>query len=766
MSGRLGASPEQFRQPNAGTTAAPLIRVLGIDPLRAVAVTPGLVPSVEESGTARASALFAADAIFLSRSAQARLGVTAGDPITLLADDRAVRLIVRGGVEGAGSGQLLAVMDIGTMQWRLGPMGRISRIDLAFDGERDLGSVRRDIESRLPHDVLWSGPQAEMQRMSNLSRAYRVNLNVLALVALFTGVFIVHSALALMVVRQAGELALLQVLGSTRRLVALRIGGTAALIGALGAAIGVGGALLLAQLMLQLTRGDLGGGYFSTDTPALRVDALSVALALAGGLAAALAGAWGPMRAATRLHPSNTLRGNGIEAVLYRKRTPRLAVVAAAGALLLLAAPPILGLPIAAYIAIALLLFAGILVSPSLVRPALGRLAESPRAARWGIVPWLALQRITGTPGQTATAFAGVIASIALASAMAIMVTSFRTSVEQWLDQVLPADLYGRAASGERTFTFGPETQRLLAAIPGAARTRFSRQQPILLDAQHPAVSLIAREFGDDDPTRLLPLTGVLRAAPEGAARAWITEAIVDLYGVRPGDWMELPIGPTGSPLRVFVAGVWRDYSRQFGAIMIDRSVYQQHTGDESANEVAWWLSPGTDPDAFAQSVRERAGTLASLELRDTLDLKAVSLRIFDRSFAVTYALEAIAIAIALFGAASSRAAEAIARQKEFGMMRHLGLSRVQLGRSFALESAIGAGLACVWGLALGAGVAAILVHRVNPQSFHWTMGMHWPVGLLAASFALTVLLAGLAGRLTARQAMGSGPLAAVRADW
>lgn len=762
------AGPNASAEPNdSGTAVTPLLlRVIGIDPLRAASVTPGLVPSLEESGTALAGALFASDAIFLSRSARARLGLAVGDPITLLAGDRTVRLVVRGSVEGGGSGQMLAVMDIGTMQWQLGPMGRISRIDLAFDGERDLASVRRDIESRLPAELIWSGPQADLQRMSNLSRAYRVNLNVLALVALFTGVFIVHSALALMVVRQAGELALLQVLGATRRLVALRIGGTAAAIGLLGAAFGVGGAIFLAKLMLGLTRGDLGGGYFSAVTPALRVDTLSVALALAGGLAAALAGAWGPMRAATRLQPAQALRGGGIEAVLYRRRAPGAAVFAAACGLALLAAPPVLGLPIAAYAAIALLLIAGILVSPLLVRPAIGRLADSPRSASWGIVPWLALQRISGTPGQTATAFAGVIASIALASAMAIMVTSFRTSVEQWLDQVLPADLYGRAVAGELSGSLGADTQRVLAELPGAARTRFSRQLPLLLDARHPPVSLIARDFGDDDPAERLPLTGAVRAAPAGVPSAWITEAVVDLYGLRPGDSMDLPIGPTGTPLRVFVAGVWRDYSRQFGAIMIERSVYRDHTGDLSANEVAWWLAPGTDPGVFAQAVRESVGEVQSLELRDTLDLKAVSLRIFDRSFAVTYALEAIAIAIALFGAASSRAAEAIARQKEFGMMRHLGLTRRQLGQSFALEGAIGSGLACLWGLVLGAGVAAILVHRVNPQSFHWTMSMHWPVGLLAASLVATVVLAALAGRLTARQAMGPGPLAAVRADW
>jgi len=281
-----------------------------------------------------------------------------------------------------------------------------------------------------------------------------------------------------------------------------------------------------------------------------------------------------------------------------------------------------------------------------------------------------------------------------------------------------------------------------------------------------PPVALIARDFNAEDPARSLPLTGTVRDAPPGSVKAWITEAMVDLYGLRPGDWIELAIGVGNTPLRVFISGVWRDYSRQFGAIMIDRDAYIGHTGDQDANEVAWWLTPGTDPDTVIRRLAEVSPVTGALELRETTALKALSMRIFDRSFAVTYALEAIAIAVALFGAASSRAAEALARQREFGMLLHLGWTRAPIARAFALEGAVGALLACLWGLVLGAVVAAILVHRVNPQSFHWTMSMHWPWSLLAVSVCATVLLAALAARWVAHQALGAGPLAVVRADW
>ncbi|MEN9775807.1 MAG: hypothetical protein RL322_2877 [Pseudomonadota bacterium] len=743
------------------------LRIIGLDPLRAGSVTPALMPSPSESNApGLASALFADDSIFLSRAAMTEFGLKVGDRLGLLAGERIVSLTVRGGIVAGHGGQSLAVMDIGTLQWRLGSMGRLTRIDLSFEADAPIASVRQTIESRLPKGVLWSSPQAGVQRMSNLSRAYRVNLNVLALVALFTGVFIVHAALALLVVRQSGQLALLSVLGAPRSMPAMYIGVTAALMGLVGGLLGIVGAIALARLMLSLTRGDLGGGYFSGQGSALEIDAIAVIVALVGGLVAALAGALGPMRATLRLQPAIALRGAGDETLLNHRWTLRGAIGLAAGGVCLLALPPIQGLPIAAYIAIAFFLLAGILASPALLAPLVRRWADSAIAQRTGVMPWLALQRVAATPGQTATAFAGVIASIALASAMAIMVTSFRTSVEQWLEQVLPADLYGRAGYTDRTATIGRTTQTQLAGLPGVLRARFTRQIPLLLDPAKPPVTLIARDWNAENPARSLPLTGPVREAPPGAVTAWVTEAVVDLYGLRPGDWTELPIGAANTPLKVFISGVWRDYSRQFGAIMIDRDAYIRHTGDEDANEVAWWLAPGTDPDAMVRRLAELSPVTGALELRETTALKALSMRIFDRSFAVTYALEAIAIAVALFGAASSRAAEALSRQREFGMLLHLGWTRTPIARAFALEGGVGALLACLWGLTLGAIVAAILVHRVNPQSFHWTMSMHWPWGLLAVSVGATVLFAALAARWVAHQALGTGPLAAVRADW
>ncbi len=757
--GRTGSGPSQASQPI-------VLRVLGIDPLRAAQVTPTLLPSLAEADRNDPAALFADDAVFLSRAVARALGIAPGEQLVIQAGPHHQLLRVAGSVEGADEGQLLAVLDIANAQQYFGRLGKLSRIDLRFKENADAGSVRAAVEPTLPTQVLWSVPQAAGQRMSNLSRAYRVNLNVLALVALFTGAFIVQATLALRVARQQREIALLGVLGAPRRFAARRVLIDALVIGAFGSVTGVLGGIALASLLLALTGGDLGGGYFDRRMIALAIDPPSVAAGLVGGLAIALIGAFLPMRAAQRIIPARALRARSTESVLDPSGRARWAAGLAVIALVLLAAPPIADLPLAAYLSIAILLLVGVMLTGPLIGPCSRTLIWVLEQRAPPPTVWLALSRMAGAPGSAGSALGGVVASFALASAMAIMVTSFRVSVSDWLDQVLPADLYARLPSSAAGEGFDQSFQSRIRALPGATQVEFSRVGSILLDERRPAVALVARPLHSAGVAARLPLTGRTVTVPDSQLSVWVSEPFADIYRVQPGDMLSLPIGSTPTPVRALVAGIWRDYARQHGAVAIDIDDYRRLTGDDTANEVAWWLVDRTQTEAFIAQAQALSALAGSMEFRDTSQLKSLSLRIFDRSFAITHVLEAIAIAVALFGVATSVAGEALARQREFGMLRHLGLTRKQIGQQFALEAALGTMVACLWGLVLGAFVAWVLVHRVNPQSFHWTMSMHWPASMLATSALAMIILAAVAARLSAREATGAAPVLAVRQDW
>ncbi len=742
------------------------LRVIAVDPMRAARVTPALLPSLGESGRTDPTAVFADDAIFLSRAALRELAATVGDTIIVSSADRGVRWRIAGILEGAGDGQMLATVDLANAQEYFGLAGRLTRIDLRFRSDTDAERLRAEITGQLPAQAIWSEPQSASLRMSNLSRAYRVNLNVLAMVALFTGAFIVQATLSLRILRQQRELALIGVIGAPRRLAAWRVLIDAVLVGIPGALAGVAGGVALALLLLRLTGGDLGGGYFGGDALTLRVDVVSLIVAFAGGIAIALAGALVPLRTARAITPAIALRAAGTESILEHRRAVLPALLALAGAAALSAAPPIAGLPLASYAAIALMLVAGVALTGSIIAPCARAIARRAESGHPQVPVWLATQRLARAPASAAAMLGGVIASFALASAMAIMVTSFRVSVSEWLDQVLPADVYARLAPTAAAPGFGETLQTQLAALPGVRHTEFVRTLPLLLDPSQPPVAMIARPLESAGAGARLPLTGQTARIPPGSVPVWITEAVTDLHGWRIGQTHPLALSAATGPISVFVAGVWRDYSRQHGAIAIDLDSYRQLTGDRSANEIAWWLHPDSRPGDFNRLARDTSPVMQSMEFRDTAELKALSLKIFDRSFAITHALEAIAIAVALFGVASAVAGEALARSREFGMLRHLGLTRAQTGRQFAIEAAAGATLATLWGLLLGAAVAWILVHRVNPHSFHWTMDMHWPWAVLVTTAVAMIVLSAITARLAAREATGTSPVRAVREDW
>lgn len=755
--------------PGDGKTAAPRsLRLIALDPFAAAAVTPALLPQASGEAGGTESPLFDPDAIFLSQAALDAFGVRPGDPLAVRVGLSTAVLRVAGTVPGAAPGQRLAVMDIGSAQWRLGWLGRLSRIDLRIAEGADLAAVERTVVARLPATAAWSTPDAAEQRMSNVSRAYRVNLNVLALVALFTGAFLVFATMALSVVRQQGELALIGVLGASRsaRLGAVLAQGT--VLGALGALLGTAGGIGLATLLLAAVGGDLGGGYFSGSRPRLAVEPLALAGFAALGLAVGLAGAALPAWAASRTAPARALRSGSSEDMLAGLARGRVALVTGVAGALLLALPPIGDLPLPSYAAIALWLVGGVACVPLIVR-ALGRaLCAIGNGPLWRLpAAWLATTRIAESPGTVAAGLAGVVASFALSSAMAIMVSSFRISVADWLDAVLPADVYARAPSAGGT-PLDERLQQRIAETPGIARAEFLRVVELTLDPARPPVALVIRDLDTAAPQRRLPLTGESVPAPPGAIPVWVSEPMLDRYRLRPGLRIELPIGTpsAGGAPRFVVAGVWRDYARQHGALVLALDDWRRIGGDAGVSDVALWLEPGLQPGAAIDAIAAREPALAALEWRSAADIRALSLRIFDRSFAVTYALEAIAILVGLFGVAAAYAGEALVRTREFGMLRHVGLRRRQVGAQLAIEAALTVSVAVTWGGLVGAAIGLVLIERVNPQSFHWTMQVHWPLGLLAASAAALVIAAIASALLAARGALGAGPLAAVRQDW
>lgn len=729
------------------------LRIYGVDLFRVARVLPLLMP-VAEAGEGRLIAL-EPGRVFLSAAARQSLGLAVGDPLVVQSGLREVELLVSGSVPGAAEGQALAVMDIAGAQQVFDRVGVLSRVDLRLASgiARDEAQVR--IGAWLPPGITVRLPEEGVSETSGLSRAYHVNLTMLAAIALLTGAFLVFSTQYLAVVRRSRELAFLRAMGMERHLVMRGLLLEGAALGLIGGLLGIALAHGLAGLAFSLVGGDLGAGYFAHVAPSARFMPGASGVYLVLGVAAGIAGAWLPARHAAAQLPAQGLRAGNERDLLSAQ--PRWLATGLCLVLALVAClpGPVGGIPLFGYVAVALVLAAAVLALPGVVS-----LLAAPLKLSSRVLARLALARVTAAPGQVVVAGAGVVASVALAVSMAIMVGSFRDSVDDWLAKVLPSDLYVRASSSAASGFLDEDAVARVVATAGVSEVVQVRYDSLRVGDSTLPVTLIARptEQGDALPvvSRGLPPQGEL-------PWVWITEAMVDLHHMTIGDQVTLPIA--GREARFVVAGVTRDYARQHGAVIVELEDYRRLSGDRLTNDLGVMLAPDANADQVAQQVREALGERV-VEISSPSQIRAISLEIFDRTFLVTYLMQAVAVLIGLFGISTTFAALATSRSKEFGMLRHLGLQRRDIGRLLALEGSVTAAVGVMIGTLAGGVIALVLVEVINRQSFHWSMDLALPVGPILAFAVTLVVLAAVAARLSGAQAMRRSAVAAVREDW
>lgn len=758
------------------------LQVIGLDPFAAVHFTPQLLLPRDDAAR-DPLALFDGNHIAVSPAVLSWLRESAlpETHLTFSLPHGAHKLAVTGMLAGIASRQRVAVVDIAVAQELFKLQGQLTRLDLRLAPGVDRAAFLRDLAALLPAGVHAVTPDIHEQQAASLSRAYRVNLTLLAMIALLCGSLLVFSTQMLSVAGRAGELAFLRVLGVTARGTVGLMLLEAALLGIAGAVLGAALGYGLAWGALQVLGGDLGAGYFHGTRPALGFAPATTLLFMLLGAGAAILGAWVPALAAARAQPAQALKTGSLQDDTGAGPAPRVGVALYAASALLLYAPAFGGIPVCGYLAIAGLLLGTLLLTPALAAWVFRRVERHTRNLPTASAAWrLAVTRLAHAPAQAGISLAAVLAAVSLAVAMAIMVVSFRQSLDDWLEQVLPApaQLRPMAAGAARAQAyFDTAAQQAIRSTAGVMRAEFVRTETLTLNPARPAVALVIRELGGSDGAdKRLPLVKRYAPATGDLPRVWLSESFLDLYRMQlqldpeGGGTFELPLplNPKQlATLRVQVAGVWRDYARQHGSVVLPFADYERYTGDARAHDAALWLREGASAATVFAALKSTLPDVPGLEISETAAVRAASLRIFDRTFAVTYALQAVAVVIGLAGMAAAFMGLIVARRREFGMLRHLGLTRGELTRMLTLEGAALAALGALLGLALGAVLAAVLVFVINPQSFGWSMDYHVPAGQLAAFAATLVMAAAGTAGLTARHVLAGADLVrTVREDW
>ncbi len=701
-----------------------------------------------------------------------RFGLDVGSTFRMLIANRwcdfRVGAILRDeGIARAFDGKIV-FMDIAAAQLALNKLGGIDRIEILLDDPSMADAVAERIAVQLPESVIVYRPEDTAAETEKMTRAFRYNLKALSYIALVVGMILIYNTLNIAVVRRRGEIAALRTLGTSRRTIRWMFLIEATAFGVVGAVLGVwvgsflaraAGALVSRTISMLYTDTAVSGTAGGPD-PILYVEMI-----LLGGVLAAVSGT-GPALRATRVAPAGVLRADVGSPIRIRLLTGlglgTMALATAFGF-----APPVDGFPFLGYLSGVLFILAFGLLSPVFAR-ALVRIVRRPLASILPAEGRLAIQTIEGSLPRIVVAVISLSIAVAMLISVAIMVASFRDTVIVWVDRTLQGDLYLRPAAfgsnGGRNVLEGETLDVLEDILAIAAIDRF-RGMGIDYDG-FPAI-LGAGEFETLAEYSSLMFMGgrntadVARRLIEDGSVA-VSEPFSVRHGVGESDTIMLPT-PTGmEPFAV--EAVFYDYSSEGGFIVMDRSTYLATFDDPDVSNVAVYLEEGADVDAVRAEI---LGRLPDTELRIATngELRSQVLGVFDQTFQVTYALEVIALAVAVLGIANTLAALIIERRPELAMLRFIGAARGQIRRVIVLESGLIGVLGGAIGLVLGILLSVLLIYVINFQSFGWTIQFRMPWGFLAQSLAFVLVATVAAGLYPASLALKMDPIKGIRAE-
>lgn len=659
----------------------------------------------------------------------------------------------------------LLIGDIATAQETLGMVGRISRIDVsAPEGAAGTALLER-IKARLPPDATVSEASARTQQVTQLTRAFSLNLTALSLLTLMFGMFLIYNSMTFSVVQRRDLYGILRTMGVTRREIFRVVLTEAAVVGLAGTLLGILIGILLGTQLVRLVTRTINDLYFVVSVRGLYLSPITIVKGVVLGIGATLVAAVLPAYEATTAPPRAALTRSMLESRV-RQMLPRLTLAGAAllafGGLILLVFPRVLA---ASFAGIFILVLGASLLVPGAtfvlmraLRPLLGRTT--------GMLGRMAAGGVAATLSRTGPAIAALAVSIAVGLAVGVMITSFRNTVVEWLGQTLHADIYISApgfASNRSDVTIDPRVIVAVQGTPGVANTSIYRN--VVVQAPGGAsVRLLALHFAPQHGRTFRFKEGrsvAVWRAYRDSGQVIVTEPYAYRNNVHAGGFVNLL---THSGPRAFkIAGVMFDYSSEQGVVFMDLAEYRRNWNDRGVTSLAVFTAAQADVDAVMQRMRARTAVTQLLLIRPSGTLRRASLEVFDRTFAITAVLRLLAIVVAFIGVLSALMALQLERAREIGVLRATGMTPGQVRVLVIMQTGLMGLAAGLLSLPIGAGLAALLVLVVNRRSFGWTLHMQLPPAELGQALLLAIAAALLAGAYPAYRMSRTHPAAALR---
>ncbi|MBI3084272.1 MAG: ABC transporter permease [candidate division NC10 bacterium] len=731
--------------PVAGLPGEVLL-VLGVDVLADAGIREYRGPTPELADPLQL--LTEPDAILLTERFARAHDLDVGTSIRLVTPTGPKPFVIRGLLRDRGTARTMdgqfAVLDIAAAQLHFGKLGRLDRVDLLPDEGADVDRVAAGLRRHLPPEVTVERPEARNAQVEQMLASFQLNLFVLSLIALFVGMFLVYNTMSVSVVRQRRQIGILRALGVSRGQVLLAVAAEGGVIGLMGSALGVALGVILAKATLGAVSQTVSSLYAFIRPGELH---LLILQAIVLGCGTAVLSSLLPALEAAAVTPRETLAAASLE----RRHHPWLLFCAGLGLALaaygLAQAGPVGGRPLFGYGAALCLLLGATLFCPAVLLVFQRALAAGLAGSR--LIPgWMAAGNLGRALRRNAVTIGAMVVSLAMLVSVSTMIQSFRQTVEIWIHQTIRADLYLSRATrlikgADARLPVG--TLDEVRRTPGVAEADGFRGLRIE-DGRGGRFLLGAGDFDVMARRGRLLFRGGDSAAILQEARAQdrliVSETFAERYHVKEGD--EVTLHPPGQTIRLRIAGVYYDYTTEGGLAVMDRGLFQRLWRDPWLNSIVIYLQPGADPQAVRHQILQRLPARDDLVVISNQGLKARVLEIFDQTFAITYALEVVALVVAALGILNTLIASVLERTREIGILRSVGITRGGVLRTILCEAAFMGTLANVLGAAAGLLLSLILIYVINKQSFGWTIQFTFPARLIV-EYGILTLVASLA---------------------
>jgi len=752
------------------------MRLLGVDPF---AEPPfrnylGGETRIDTGGGYLSALLVQPDTLLLSAETAARFGLRPGDPLTIQIGIASRTLTVAGLLQPSDDLSRraldgLLVADISTAQEVLGKVGRLDRIDLIVPdgpaGETVLASIR----ALLPPSVRIVSSAARGGAVAEMTAAFSLNLTALSLLALLVGMFLIYNTVTFSVVQRRPVIGSLRALGMTQREIFGMILLEAGLLGLLGTLLGLALGVFLGRGAVSAVTQTVNDLFFVVAVRDVSIPVWTLVKGGLSGVAAALVAAAIPAWEATGVPPAGALKRSDVE----QRALALLPWVSVAGGVLVVGGG-LLMIPNWGLVLAFAGLF-GLIIGIALLTPGITLLTMTGLqrliGQRLGIVVRMAPRDIVRSLSRTSVAIAALMVSVSVIIGVSVMIGSFRLTVEQWLDDVLQADIFVSAptlGANRTTAALDAQLAGELMAFPGVIDASTSREVEVaarLADGRELDVRVagILKDLAGDD-RRYKAAVGDTTATWQAveAGGVVINEPMANRYELGVGD--EVTLYTDAGPLAFAVVGVAYDFDVQPSLLMAD-PIYRANWNDTTVSAVALFIEPGADVDAKVGDLRAAFAGRAELVIRSNRGTRQSALDVFDRTFAITVALRLLATLVAFIGILSTLMSLQLERSREIGVLRATGMTRRQLWRLTLLETGLLGSVAGLVAMPTGFLLSLVLIYIINLRSFGWTLSMQLQAGDFVNAFGIALIAALLAGLYPAWRMGRTQPADALRME-